>query len=72
MLSCYQTGYLIRQFYLKRVNAFERRLLNKLMDGISGLGDISDNDIKDYLSKKQITWIKELGKRFRITEKTKL
>jgi len=65
-----ETGFLIWGYYKNRLNFFERKLLEKLLDGISGLGEIDDNEIQSYLSDKQIGFIKKLGQRFRLLKRS--
>lgn len=65
-MTVHQAGNLVLEHYSRRLNFYERNLLKKLMDGVDGLGDISDNEIKDYLSEPQINFIKKLALKFRI------
>lgn len=65
-MTTYEIACMVWVYYRKRLNFYERKLLEKLMDGISGLGQINDVDIQEYLSEKQIKFIRQLGKRFRI------
>ena len=66
-----QVAFLVWEYYRYRLNSFERGLLKKLLDGICGLGDIQDEALKDYLSDKQMAWIKSLGVKFRVIERKK-
>lgn len=66
-MTIYQTALLIKKYYWMRLNFFEKTLLDKLIDGISGLGYPKDDEIKEYLTTKQMQFIKRLGKRFLIT-----
>jgi len=61
-----ETAFLIWGYYKPRLNFYERNLLKKLLDGIRGIGEVDDNEISNYLSDKQITWIKKLGLKFRL------
>ena len=65
-MTVFKTATLIYKFYYKRLNFFEKNLLVKLLDGILGLGDVPDEVVVDYLTQKQIKWVKKLGKKFRI------
>lgn len=66
-MTIFKIGSLVQEYYSKRLNFYEKNLLNKLMEGVAGLGEPSDQEIKDYLSDGQIAFIKKLGKKFRIT-----
>ena len=42
-----------------------------MLDGLEGLGDVNDLEAKEYLGEKQIRYVRQVGKKFLITEKTK-
>ena len=62
-----EKAYMIWGYYRMRLNFYERNLLKKLLGGIQGLGDINDEQIKEYLTEGQVGWIKKLGLKFKIT-----
>lgn len=65
-----QIGFLVWEYYRRRLNLYEKKALDNILGGISGLGEITDEEVKEYLSEKQVNFIKNLGKRFRITKKS--
>lgn len=70
-LSVREQGFLVWEFYKRRLNAYEKKALHDILDGISGLHDkeipLTDEVIKEILSEKQVAFIKKLGRKFRIT-----
>jgi len=68
-LSVRETAWLLWGYYRRRMNYYERTLLKKLLDGITGAGELTDLELSEILSDKQIAFIKGLGKRFRILNK---
>lgn len=68
-MTVHQAGNLVLEHYSRRLNFYERNLLKKLMDGVDGLGDVSDLEIREYLTDAQIDFIKKLAKKFRILKK---
>lgn len=71
-MTVYQTLSLIGTYYKRRLNRKDRLFVNNMLDGLSGLGDISDVDVVDYISDAQIKYIRDIGKRFLITKHSKL
>lgn len=65
-MTIYRTGLLVYQYYYKRLNFYEKNVLVDIMGGVTGLGDPTDEVLKDYLSDRQMAFIKKLGKKFRI------
>jgi hypothetical protein len=61
-----ETAFLIHEYYLRRLNSYERSALKNIVEGICGTGPLNDEAIKEYLSDKQIGFIKTLGKKFRV------
>lgn len=54
----------------RKFSLSEKDLLKKAEDGLSGMGDVQNEDVLEYLYPKQIKWIRDMGKRFGITEFT--
>lgn len=61
-----EIGFLVWGHYRSRLNTYERSLLKKLLEGIAGLGEVSDHDLSDYLTSAQMAWVRRLGKRFHL------
>jgi hypothetical protein len=47
------------------LNPNHKKVVVELLDGVCGLGEPSDHTLRDYLTDKQIKYIKDLVKRYR-------
>ena len=69
-MTVHRTLQLVVEFYKPRMTFWERNFAKKMLDGLSGMGDVDDNQVKDFLTDKQVAAVRKIGKRFKITEKT--
>ena len=67
-MTTHKTLQLLLEYYKPRLTFRERNFVVKMLEGLKGMGDVDDNQVKDYLTDKQIKFAKDIGKRFRITE----
>lgn len=72
-LTIREQGFLVWEYYKRRLNAYEKKALGNMLDGIRGLhteeNPLTDEKIKEFLSEKQIKFIKKLCVKFRISKK---
>lgn len=72
MATIHQTLTLLRQFHYNSLNRVEKRFVDLKIWGLDGMGAVDDHQVKDYLTDNECGWIRKMGKRFMITEKTKI
>ena len=70
-MTVHRTLQLVLEFYKPRLNFTERNFVKRMLDGLSGMGDVDDTMVKEFLSEKQIKFVRDIGKRFLITEHSK-
>ena len=71
-MTVHKTIQLVREYYRPRLTFRERNFIDKMLDGLSGMGDLDDEQVKNYITEKQIKFARDIGKRFHIKETTKL
>lgn len=72
MATIFQTLNLVKKWHYLSLSRYEKIAISSILGGVEGLGDVSDIDVKDYLSDKQIAFVRRVGKRYLITSKTKI
>lgn len=72
MASILQTVNMLKKWHYQSLASYEKRFIDSISKGIDGLGDIDDLSIKEYLSDKQIKLVRQVARKFLITEATKI
>jgi hypothetical protein len=54
----------------RKFSMTEKVFLKRIEDGLSGMGDVPDEDVTDYISPKQVRWIEMMALRFKVTKFT--
>ena len=70
MTTIHETLKLILAWQYRNLNYYEKKALKSFYEGLDGMGELKDEQVKEYLSPKQIKLIREVGKKFLITERT--
>ena len=60
MATVHQTLISIRQYCYRRLNLTEKHFVDKSIWGLDGLGDLNDHEVSDYLTDKQVSWIRRI------------
>ncbi len=66
MATLYQALRLIKTHHYHRLNPHEKGFVKSIQDGLSGMDEVSDQDISDYITPKQEKFIFWIASRFRI------
>lgn len=72
MATVFESINLIRKWHYLSLNAYDKKFIKAVADGVDGLGNPSDEEIKEYLSAGQINHVRKIGLKFLITKNTKV
>ena len=67
--TLHETVNLIYGYHRSRLSFYQRHFIKNLQDNLSGMGEVSDQDIKDYITPAQEQFIRDIGKKFLIATK---
>lgn len=70
-MTTHQALKLVNQYYGETLRAYDREFLKTMLDGLDGLGDVSESVIEEYLTQKQVNYAWKLANRFGIKKSQK-
>lgn len=70
-MTLHQALKLVERWHYRSLNTTEKRFLDAMLDGLSGLGDVNDLQVKDFLTDKQVDFGWKIAGRFLISKATK-
>lgn len=59
---------LIKKWHYNSLNPREKKFIFDMESGLDGMGEVSDVDVIDYMTRGQIQFVWDIGKRFLITK----
>ena len=72
MATVHQTLRLLDQYHRKNLKLYDKRFVKSCLEGLGGMGEVADNVALEYLSKNQMDYTREIGKKFLITKATRV
>lgn len=72
MATILETLKLVKKWHYRKLNPKSKDFIDKMIEGLDGLGDINDTQVGDYISPGQEKFVRDLGAKFLITKNTKI
>ena len=69
MYTIHQALNLVFEYHLNKLRGDQKKFIKNMHEGLGGMGEVSDQEILNYISPKQADYIKKVAKKFLISTK---